>query len=145
MVEHLCGLPEFGTYEGQVILVAPEFLCKKWPNGIGIDVCLALEIQSLWRAGIETNGHCCGHGRAPAYISVWPDSAEAMRALGYETYPHPDSSRNDHFFPKTEFASLQERIRELEAEILKLIEMIGRRDKRIQDLEDDAALKGAKP
>jgi hypothetical protein len=47
MTSHLCGLPEFGTYAGQVIMVAPDWLRDRWPNGIGIDVCLALEIQRL--------------------------------------------------------------------------------------------------
>ena len=97
---HLCGQAELGTYSGQVVLVAPDFLKNKWPGGIGIDVCLALEIQSLWRQGVKTTGHCCGHGRTPAYISVLPESIGQMRALGYRTYPHPDS-RNDHFAPKT--------------------------------------------
>lgn len=99
---HICGYPEMGTYRGQVILVAPDFLRHKWPDGIGIDVCLALEIQDLWRKGIHTSGHCCGHGRAPAYISVWPESVSAMIALGYETLRHPDvPDRRDHFVPKT--------------------------------------------
>lgn len=98
---HLCGCPEMGTYEGQVILVAPDRLKEKWPTGIGVDICLALEIQGLWRAGVHTSGHCCGHGRAPAYISVWPESVEQMLALGYEILPHPDTSRRDHFVPKT--------------------------------------------
>lgn len=99
-MNHLCGCPEMGTYEGQVVLVAPDWLREKWPNGIGIDVCLALEIQSLWRRGIRTSGHCCGHGRAPAFISVWPESVDAMKALGYETCPHPNGW-DDHFRPKT--------------------------------------------
>jgi hypothetical protein len=102
MVEHLCGLPEMGSYDGQVILVAPEWLRERWPSGIGIDVCLALEIQSLWRKGIRTNGHCCGHGRAPAFISVWAEDAGRMPSLGYE--PHPEGWP-DHFVPRTTFAT----------------------------------------
>lgn len=99
---HICGCPEMGTYRGQVILAAPDFLRHKWPDGIGIDVCLALEVQDLWREGIHTSGHCCGHGRAPAYISVWPESISAMIELGYETLRHPDGpDRRDHFVPKT--------------------------------------------
>lgn len=105
-LDHLCGCPEMGTYEGQVILVAPDWLKHKWPSGIGIDVCLALEIQRLWRAGIRTSGHCCGHGREPAFISVWPESVEAMRVLGYEIAPHP-AGRDDHFAPKTRLALTQ--------------------------------------
>lgn len=99
-LSHLCGLPEMGTYEGQVLLVAPDWLKHKWPNGIGIDVCLALEIQKLWRAGIQTSGHCCGHGRAPAYVSVWPEFSARMKEMGYEVLPHRDGSE-DHFKPKT--------------------------------------------
>lgn len=101
---HLCGHAETGTYSGQVVLVAPDWLKHKWPNGIGIDVCLALEIQQLWQRGIKTSGHCCGHGRLPAYISVWPEEIAAMQSLGYETFPHPDG-RGDHFVPKTFLAS----------------------------------------
>lgn len=90
---HLCGYPAFGTYEGQVVLIAPDWLKHKWPTGIGIDVCLALEIQSLWQAGIKTTGHCCGHGRAPAYISVWPEEIPAMQRLGLRNLPASRWSR----------------------------------------------------
>lgn len=100
---HLCGHPSMGTYDGQVTLVAPDWLREKWPNGIGIDVCLALEIQELWRLGIRTNGHCCGHGRAPSYIGVWPESVSAMVAMGYRCLPGSD----DHFVPKTRFAPVE--------------------------------------
>lgn len=100
MSAHLCGYAETGTYTGQVVLVAPDWLKHKHPNGIGVDVCLALEISNLWKHGIQTSGHCCGHGRLPAYISVWPEFVEQMRTLGYETLSHPDG-RPDHFRPKT--------------------------------------------
>lgn len=103
---HLCGLPHYGEYTGQVLLAAPTFLKHKWPSGIGIDVCLALEIQELWKAGVETSGHCCGHGMSDPFISVWPNSVEKMRALGYEQLPHPDPSRNDHFKAKTAIRAL---------------------------------------
>lgn len=94
---HRCGLPDVGTYKGQVVLAAPDWLRDKWPDGIGIDVCLALEIQSLWQAGVKTSGHCCGHGRALSYIGVWPESIETMRALGYTAV----AGSRDHFTPKS--------------------------------------------
>lgn len=100
---HLCGHPEFGTYDGQVVLVAPDWLKPRWPNGIGIDVCLALEIQGLWRQGIKTNGHCCGHGRVPGFISVEPGSIEGMAFLGYQPIAHGEG----HFKPKTPLSSVK--------------------------------------
>lgn len=101
---HVCGLPEIGTYSGQVILSPPDYLKQKWPNGIGIDVCLALEIQTLWRAGIKTSGHCCGHGRANPMINVFPESVQAMKAMGYQVQSNPmRPGAEDTFWPKTRF------------------------------------------
>lgn len=105
---HLCGHADLGTYTGQVILPAPDWLKHKWPTGIGIDVCLALEIQDLWRKGIRTTGHCCGHGSLPGYISVWPEYVEQMKALGYVADAHPEGW-DDHFSPKTKLAIAPER------------------------------------
>lgn len=92
---HSCGLPDMGSYDGQIVLVAPDWLKDKWPTGIGIDVCLALEIQGLWKLGIKTTGHCCGHGKAHAYIGVWPESVTQMLTLGYEQI-----DQHGHFRPK---------------------------------------------
>lgn len=103
---HLCGLPHYGEYTGQVLLAPPSFLKDKWPDGIGIDACLALEIQKLWRIGVETSGHCCGHGKSTPFISVFPESIKKMEALGYEQLPHPDPSRRDHFKAKTAIRAL---------------------------------------
>lgn len=104
--QHICGCPEFGTYAGQVVLVAPEWLRAKWPDGIGIDVCLALEIQSLWRSGIQTSGHCCGHGRAQPYIGVFPEFIGAMKAIGYQVQHNPSRPGDeDSFWPKTKLSA----------------------------------------
>jgi hypothetical protein len=95
--EHSCGYAEMGSYSGQVVLMPPDWLRAKWPNGIGIDVCLALEIQKLWRDGIRTNGHCCGHGSVSSYIGVSPESRKAMIDAGYVEISGVDCA----FFPKT--------------------------------------------
>ena len=109
--QHLCGLPDIGSYKGQVILAAPDWLKERWPDGIGIDVCLALEIQSLWRDGIRTTGHCCGHGKAPAYIGVEPEFIPAMKAKGYIVRPNEmDQEREDSFVPKSIAAPPQPRV-----------------------------------
>ncbi|MBZ7124663.1 hypothetical protein [Klebsiella grimontii] len=73
-----CANAEFGTYSGQIHIVAP--------NGkpAGIDACILSEVVGLWEAGITTIESCCGHNKASSYIAVAEEDAGRMRALGYE-------------------------------------------------------------
>lgn len=82
-----CKGVDFGSYEAQVELVAPPALTRSDGRGIGVDVCLALELSHLWKAGVVTTGSCCGHGRLEPTFCVRPESIEAMRGLGYQTSP----------------------------------------------------------
>ena len=85
-----CNEIEVGSYANQVVLNVPphmrgrRFGCHIIRDRIGVDRCIALELQTLWSLGITTLGCCCGHNAAPAYIHVAPDDAGRMRGLGYE-------------------------------------------------------------
>lgn len=73
-----CANAEFGTYSGQINVIAP--------NGkvAGIDSCILSEVLGLWGAGITTIESCCGHSKASSYIAVAEKDAGKMRGLGYE-------------------------------------------------------------
>lgn len=101
--EHMCNLCEIGSYDGMIELVAPSWSSKKT---ICVDICLAMEITNLWKAGIRTTGCCCGHGKALGYIGVWEEDIQRMIDIGYVVRPNEtDGSRRDGFYPKTEFST----------------------------------------
>lgn len=105
--EHSCGYCDIGSYEGMIELVAPSWSSKKT---ICVDICIALEITSLWQAGIRTTGCCCGHGKALGYIGVWEEDIQRMIDIGYVVRPNEtDSSRKDGFYPKTKLLLTSER------------------------------------
>lgn len=105
---HLCGHCEMGSYEGQVELVPPDFLRRSDGRGICVDVCLALEISRLWRAGIKTTGCCCGHGKPLAYIGVIPEHIGQMKEMGYEVSFNPSRPGDeDSFVPKTPLSTTE--------------------------------------
>ena len=56
------------------------------------DACLLWELEELWKHGIETECHCCGHGMSTPGIGVSDEeSIRRMRAMGYEETPRkPD-------------------------------------------------------
>lgn len=79
----LCMDTPFGTYHNQVTMVPPERLKIRGP--VGIDVCLASEIATLWALEIRTVASCCGHGEELGIISVATKDIERMRRLGYHS------------------------------------------------------------
>lgn len=83
-----CDEVEMGSYDAQVELVPPPHMVRDDGRGICVDACLALEVSSLWRAGITTTGCCCGHNIAPAYIGVVEADIPRMKAMGYEVVPN---------------------------------------------------------
>jgi hypothetical protein len=97
---HLCGYAEIGSHTGNILMVAPDWLKEQQPNGVCIDVCIALEISNLWKMGVKTCNSCCGHGKLPASIVVYEESIEKMVELGYELDPFY-KNRNDIFLAKT--------------------------------------------
>lgn len=72
------SLPYMVTHVGATPLAKPE---KKT---VSIDRCLLYEVSLLWERGIKTTGCCCGHGKAPAYISVKEEFTDVMKRLGYK-------------------------------------------------------------
>lgn len=51
---------------------------------IGLDRCIAEEVQYLWSLGIVTYGSCCGHNKDEATIIVASDDHQNMLGLGYQ-------------------------------------------------------------
>ena len=103
MLSNLCC--KCGTYDCYVPLIAFGVGDNRL---ISVDSCIAAELCSLWRRGIETLGCCCGHGTGDGYIQVAPDHVDAMIVLGYEEIPEEVSPYGDVmgswcFVPKTEF------------------------------------------
>lgn len=72
--------------------------CYEMRATISVDLCIEVELRTLWIAGIATTGSCCGHNKVPGYVGVIAEHAARMRdELGYRPYPdHPD-----HFICKT--------------------------------------------
>lgn len=101
---HLCGQCDVQSYEGQVELVPPPPLARADGRGICIDVCLALEVSRLWRAGIRTTGCCCGHGKTRPFIGVVDADIPRMKAMGYQVQRNPcRPDAQDSFVPLTDF------------------------------------------
>ena len=87
-----------GSYNNQITL--------KMPDGqlMGIDKCIAKEIQHLWSYGITTTGCCCGHNTQEGYIGVIDKDIEFMKKSGYKV--HFNNSRlsaEDSFIPKSHY------------------------------------------
>lgn len=86
-----------GSYKNQVALPLP--LAGRF---VGIDRCLAAEIQALWLLGIETTGCCCGHNKSSPYIGVKYEHITSMLRLGYEIAPNSTRPGDeDSFYPKS--------------------------------------------
>lgn len=91
------------------LIPPPKFIkcnCSdNYKKSVGLDACLADEIQNLWAHGIKTCGCCCGHGRELGFIQVTDDCIQKMRYLGYQNYIYPDefggAERKDAFIPKS--------------------------------------------
>ena len=43
---------------------------KPYRKVMGIDACIAPIVEALNKAGIETIGSCCGHGKGPGGITL---------------------------------------------------------------------------
>lgn len=72
-----CVNIEMGSYDNQD---------PYWFKGqlIGLDRCIADEVNSLWKNGIVTTGSCCGHNKVNPMINVNWKSEGKMNELGYE-------------------------------------------------------------
>lgn len=71
---------------------------------IGIDSCIAKEIQELWKQGIVTTGCCCGHNNSNlfSYIGVKKEFIIKMKELNYKTRYNPmRPDDEDSFIPKS--------------------------------------------
>lgn len=84
-----------GTYENQVPL-HPPFPVRG--GVVGIDRCIADEIQALWALGIETCNSCCGHNTVLPMIIVAEADEARMEALDYSDWRHNDARM---FYPKS--------------------------------------------
>ena len=61
-------------------------------ENVGIDSCLAYELNELWKLGIATTGCCCGHNQSDhAYIGVEEQHIGEMLDLGYEVIDRPEA------------------------------------------------------
>ncbi len=97
-----CENIEIGSYDNQIWVHPPEHMPKKSGHGYSIDKCLLVEILGLWRAGITTTGHCCGHNKMMGYIGVEWGDIQKMKDLGYRVAFNdlrPDDE--DSFIPKS--------------------------------------------
>ena len=112
----MCDCPP-GTmsqeYTNQVALSPPAHMlnepqlntpCYTIKKVIGVDRCIAPEIEQLWAQGIRTTGCCCGHNDKDLqpYIGVLDDDIERMKALDYKVQIIPSwPDREDSFAPKS--------------------------------------------
>ena len=46
-----------------VCLESPSWAKSQHPNGICVDACISGAISFLWKAGVITEGCCCGHNK----------------------------------------------------------------------------------
>lgn len=89
----MCRNVEMGNYENQVVLTSP--FTKRV---VGIDACIVVEIQNIWKQGIPTIESCCGHNKTEGYIAVLTKYHDKMIALGYKS---ESSNRKGFFKPKS--------------------------------------------
>ena len=93
-----CVNIKMGSYDNQIDV--------KMPNGelMGIDKCIAEEVQYLWTLGITTTGCCCGHNVAEGYIGVIDKDIEIMKKGGYRVhYNKCRPNDEDSFIPKSHY------------------------------------------
>ena len=91
-----CVNVKMGSYDNQVTL--------KMLNGelMGIDKCIAEEIQYLWKFGIRTTGCCCGHNIMGGVIGVVDEDIEIMKKGGYKVLIDKNNLGNENnFIPKS--------------------------------------------
>ena len=86
-----CKDIEFGSYKACVPLW-DDFRKRV----VYADVCLAIELNELWKRNITTIECCCGHNKENGYIAVNDSDYFRMQELGYEAIPdHPNC-----YYPK---------------------------------------------
>ena len=72
--------PEWGGMTHEIVVTVPEHLRADGRETVCLDLCIAPAVLSLWAAGIQTFGSCCGHrGNAPRSIVI--DEADVQKAL----------------------------------------------------------------
>ena len=93
-----CVNVKMGSYDNSVPMWTPWKYHSTGKHKLAtVDRCLSMEILTLWGLGIKTTECCCGHKKVSSYISVYEESIEAMRKLGYQnTKEKPD--RPDIFY-----------------------------------------------
>jgi len=93
-----CVNVKMGSYDNQITV--------KMPNGqlMGIDKCIAEEIQYLWALGIRTTGCCCGHNIKEGYIGIIKEDIEIMKKGGYRVRFKKDNLNDErNFIPKSHY------------------------------------------
>lgn len=91
-----CINVKMGSYNNQVALIMPN------GESMGIDKCIADEIQYLWSCGIRTTGCCCGHNIQEGYIGVIERDIEFMKKSGYKVHFNKQNLSNEsNFVPKS--------------------------------------------
>ncbi len=91
-----CVSIKMGGYNNQTTL--------RMPDGqlMGIDKCIADEIQYLWSIGIRTTGCCCGHNITEGYIGVIDKDIEIMKKGGYKIgFNKIDLRDEKNFIPRS--------------------------------------------
>jgi len=93
----------------QIVVQVPYFIKLRYNTpeqelrtNVALDICLVEEIFELWKKGIVTTGHCCGHNSKtrPAYIGVEDEFIPIMKELGYKVQPNKMyKDREDGFIP----------------------------------------------
>lgn len=86
-----CKDIEFGSYEATIPVWYDDL-----KRVVGLDVCIALEVISLWKQGIVTIESCCGHNKTIGYIAVDECCNNKMIDLGYVEIPEHANC----FYPK---------------------------------------------
>jgi hypothetical protein len=78
-----CIKVSFGSYDNIKALKNPFYPDNSAYEIIGIDNCIADEIEFLWGENIQTIASCCGHNKINGDIAVIEEDADKMYKLGY--------------------------------------------------------------
>jgi len=92
-----CINVSFGSYDNIKALKNPFYPDNSAYEIIGIDNCIADEIEFLWRENIQTVASCCGHNKQDGIISVIENDVYKMNELGYIKM----KEYNNTFYAKT--------------------------------------------
>jgi len=78
---------------GVVVDLPPEIVPERERRTVCVDECIVTQIQALWKAGVQTLGCCCGHGKSDPSVVIPSTYDPTATELAYRTLKKCDTRR----------------------------------------------------